>query len=100
MRLTFRLLPAMLFLSICSYAQNGTGKIKGVVMDDSGDEALTGATLIIEELKIGETAGKDGDFSFSGLKASTYTVSVDYMGYVAQSKKVTVTACQTSHVNF
>ena len=68
MRLTFRLLPAMLFLSICTYAQNGTGKIKGVVMDDSGDEALTGATLIIEELKIGETAGKDGDFSFSGLK--------------------------------
>ena len=100
MRLTFRLLPAMLFLSICSYAQNGTGKIKGVVMDDSGDEALTGATLIIEELKIGETAGKDGDFSFSGLKASTYTVSVDYMGYVAQSKKVTVTAGQTSQVNF
>ena len=38
----------MLFLSICSYAQNGTGKIKGVVMDDSGDEALTGATLLTE----------------------------------------------------
>jgi len=89
----------MLF-SICTFAQNGTGQIKGIVMDDSGDEALVGATVIVEELKIGEAADKDGKFLISGIRPATYTVSVDYMGYITQSKKVTVNRGETSQVSF
>lgn len=81
---------SLMLTSIGMYAQTGSGRIEGVVIDDAAEEPLPGATVFIEELKKGFIADKYGEFSFSNIPTATYTLTVKYMGYHTQTRKVTV----------
>lgn len=70
-------------------AQTGSGRIAGVVIDDAGEEPLPGVTLFIEELKRGVVADKHGEFAFSDIPATAYTLTVKFMGYHTQTLKIT-----------
>lgn len=70
-------------------AQTGSGRIAGVVIDDAGEEPLPGVTLFVEELKRGVVADKHGEFAFSDIPATAYTLTVKFMGYHTQTLKIT-----------
>ena len=63
-KVLFSLLILML-MSISVSAQTGGGRIAGVVIDNTDEDPLPGATLFIEELKKGDVTNKYGEFSFS-----------------------------------
>ncbi|MDY5813329.1 MAG: TonB-dependent receptor, partial [Bacteroides sp.] len=81
---------SLMLTSISVSAQTGGGRIAGVVVDDSGEEPLPGATIFVEELKKGVAADGHGEFSFSDIPAATYTLTVRFMGYHTQNRKVEV----------
>lgn len=81
---------SLMLMSISVSAQTGGGRITGVVIDDSGEEPLPGTTIFIEELKKGIATDEHGDFSFSDIPTGTYTLTVSFMGYRTQTRKVTV----------
>lgn len=80
---------SLMLTSISVSAQTGGGRITGVVIDDSGEEPLPGTTIFIEELKKGIATDEHGDFSFSDIPTGTYTLTVSFMGYRTQTRKVT-----------
>lgn len=95
-----KLLIFSFLLAFCSAtlsAQDPSGQIVGVVVDDN-DDALPGATIFIEELKKGEVAGKKGDFTFLRLPSGTYTLSAKFVGYRHLSQKVTVKKGQKTKI--
>ena len=51
---------SLMLTSISVSAQTGGGRIAGVVVDDSGEEPLPGATIFVEELKKGVAADGHG----------------------------------------
>jgi len=91
---------AATWLGICAFTENGAAQIKGIVLDGVEGDPLPGAMVMIEELKKGETANADGVFSFAQIPAGSYTVTADYMGYITQSKKVTVKQGETLSLRF
>lgn len=84
------LFSTLMLLSFSVFAQTGGGRITGVVIDDSGEEPLSGASIFIEELKKGYVADNYGEFLFSDISFGTYTITVNFMGYQTQTKKVIV----------
>lgn len=93
------LLSVLMLLGVKAVAQNAGGRISGLVVDE-GETPLTGATVLVRELKIGEVADLDGKFSFPELPEATYTVLVDFMGYLPQEKKIRVEKGKTSTLTF
>lgn len=83
------LFSTLLLMSTGVAAQTGSGRIAGVVIDDAGEEPLPGVTLFIEELKRGVVADKHGEFAFSDIPATAYTLTVKFMGYHTQTLKIT-----------
>ena len=64
--------------------------LKGTITDASGEAALQGALVTIEEL--GRTASSDrfGNYRFTSLPAGDYTISVSYVGADLVTDTVTV----------
>jgi len=83
-------MAALTLLSIKAAAQSTGGCIAGIVVDEAEDTPLTGAMVLVNELKKGDIADMDGKFSFSDLPEATYTVSVEFMGYITQEKIIRV----------
>ena len=90
MKFKFILISALMLFGVKAAAQTAGGRITGIVVDEVEDSPLTGATILIQELKRGEVADFDGKFTFQDLPEATYTVSVDYMGYLPWEKKIRV----------
>ena len=95
-KVLFSLLILML-MSISVSAQTGGGRIAGVVIDNTDEDPLPGATLFIEELKKGDITNKYGEFSFSDIPFGTYTFTVKFMGYQTAVQKVTVRECKENY---
>ena len=72
-----------------------TARITGVVIDAANEEPLIGASAYIEQLKRGEVAGRNGDFTLDGLRAGSYTVRFDYMGYESRTEQITLREGET-----
>ena len=77
-KVLFSLLILML-MSISVSAQTGGGRIAGVVIDNTDEDPLPGATLFIEELKKGDVTNKYGEFSFSDIPFGTLFRSYLYI---------------------
>ena len=85
-KVLFSLLILML-MSISVSAQTGGGRIAGVVIDNTDEDPLPGATLFIEELKKGDVTNKYGEFSFSDIPFGTYTFNREVYGLSNSSPK-------------
>jgi TonB-dependent receptor len=98
-----RLLGVCLFLSIIvfqvSFAQ-GSGTIKGQVVDQATGETLIGANITIENTSIGNAADLDGNFILRLVPAGKWTLKVSYVGYQTVTLSVTVADNTTLEQNF
>lgn len=83
------------FLMI-SFAQAQTGKITGIITDQSG-VVLPGASVLIEGTKNGTMTDFDGNFTIDGIENGNYTLVISYVGY--GRKKISVTVPQNSPVS-
>ncbi|MBS1530493.1 MAG: outer membrane beta-barrel protein [Bacteroidetes bacterium] len=66
-------------------AQNGTGKISGVIVD-AQNNALPGSTIVL--YKLSDTAAKqthaatgNGSFDFNGLVNGSYSITITHIGF-------------------
>lgn len=98
MKFKLLLIPALLF-SLNAFAQSAGGRISGIVADEAEDTPLRGATIVLKELQKGEVADINGKFSFTDLPEATYTLSIEYIGYLTQEKTVRVERGKTSTVS-
>src|SRR3546814_3127 len=64
--------------------------LSGYVSDKTTGEPLPGAAVSIQNTFLVKQAGPDGDFSFTALKAGSYTVSVSFLGYAPAQRTVSL----------
>lgn len=83
-------------------AQTSTGTIRGRVIDESG-VAVASATVAARNTATGvqrsAVAAIDGSYVLAGLRPATYEVSVEMIGYSAQSRTVRVLIGQSLNVD-
>jgi len=73
-----------LFLALIlssSFMLQAQSSIAGRVSDKKLNEALTGATVLIEGTLKGTTADIDGNYKISGLAPGNYTLVISYVSY-------------------
>jgi len=85
------LFALFMWIPVAVFAQTGT--ISGSVRSTDGT-ALTGATLIIDKLKLGSTADKEGRFEIRNIPAGNHTLKISYTGYITQDRSIQVTEGQ------
>ena len=92
-------LPLLLFIwSICVYGQSEI-LFTGTIKDESG-AALPGASIVIKGTSAGTTTDEKGFFRLDVKKADSYNIEVSAVGYLSQSKVVTVKAGQETTLTF
>ncbi|WP_421941272.1 TonB-dependent receptor domain-containing protein [Pedobacter sp.] len=84
-------------ITFSAFAQNQS-TISGYVKD--GTESIVGASVIIKGTKNGATTNGQGYFEFKNLQAGSYTLAVSYLGYVKESKTVTIQANENFKLDF
>lgn len=69
-----------------SFAQSGTGTIKGTIIDETGEPLpFVNVTLFQNgNLKTGATTDFDGKFKISSLEPGKYDLEVSFVGYQSQ----------------
>jgi iron complex outermembrane receptor protein len=72
-------------------AQSGTS-LSGTVTQASNNQPLTGALVVIDELRREVRAGDDGKYTFEGVPPGQYHVGVRAEGYSTRRTEVTVAA--------
>ena len=83
------LIPASLFAQV-------TGTIQGVIIEDETDEALPFVTIALTpEGSSTPTSGcstdENGSFRLNNIKPGKYTVTASFVGYLDDSRKVSIT---------
>jgi hypothetical protein len=80
----------VLLVSVAAYSQGSTGRILGVVSDQSGGN-VGGATVTITDVARGVTqtltTDSDGAYVALNLQPGTYTVRAEYKGFKAFERK-------------
>lgn len=94
--LTLIALVSMMLLSSGVFAQ---GVLKGKVID-SQNLSLPGANVILKGTSKGSVTNQNGEFNIVNLGAGSYEVVVTYLGYSSLTQNVTVSAGETTLVNF
>ena len=85
LKLTF----IMLLASLASFAQN-KWTVSGTIKDKRNGESMIGAIVRVTELKAtGASANEFGFYSLS-LPEGNYTLVLEYLGYMPQTKQITL----------
>ena len=87
---TFCLLPvAFCLLPLSVFAQTGTS-VSGVITQAENKQPLSGALVVIDELRREVRAAEDGSYSFDNVPPGPYHVGVRAEGYSTRRTEVTV----------
>ncbi len=78
----FAVLCSLCFFS--SLAQ--TGNIAGKIIDESSNQPLAGAVIIIQNISARKITEADGSYNFNNVEAGKYTLQISYVGY--ETKKI------------
>jgi outer membrane receptor protein involved in Fe transport len=83
---------AILFIALCFSLGFATqaATLRGTVADAQSGEPLVGATVRLDKTKFGTTVGLDGGYVLKNIPAGTYTLIVQYIGFKAVSRSVTL----------
>lgn len=88
------------FLSIASAKTDPNGNVSGTIMDAELQEAIPYATIIINnaegELVTGITSAEDGSFIVENLKAGTYELKVQFIGYKTFRRDIVIEQRRTN----
>ncbi len=93
-KIIFLSLVALLAFSCAKNIEdkNTTGDIVGIVYDNSVGEPIPVAKVSLKETGKTAVTGTDGSYSFTGVEAGEYTITVTKKGYNDGSNTVTVKA--------
>jgi TonB-dependent receptor len=80
----------LLFQSAQILFAQGTSTIKGTISDKESGEALTGASVVINNTSMGAASDLEGRFIIRNVPAGNYTLSISYIGYNLLSIPITV----------
>jgi TonB-dependent receptor len=97
------LLSACLLLSIFmvqALLAQGSGTIKGRVVDRVSGDALPGAIVVVVNTSIGASTDLDGQFTLRFVPAGKQTLKASYIGYDPITREVTVTESATLEEEF
>jgi TonB-dependent receptor len=81
-----------------AFGQAGRGTLTGSVVDAQGG-VLQGAQVTVDPGKASLVSDRAGQFTFTGLAAGEYTVTISYSGFTSSVQKVTVNAGQLAHLS-
>lgn len=103
-RLLYTLLFTFISLQVFCY-ENPAGikegnMISGHVIEVGSEEDIPYANILIVETGEGTSSNEKGQFEFRKLKAGVYTLRVSAIGYVTQTKQITVSKEFTAVVHF
>ncbi len=87
----------LILISVHINAQN-KGKITGTISDETTKETIVGAAVTYASNK-GTVTDINGQFTLE-LEYGEYELSVSYIGYTSQRKKITIAGAETQKVNF
>lgn len=88
---------ATILLAIPIFAQNGS--IKGKVTDESNNEPIPFATIVVEDTQIFTTSDFDGNFIITGLESGYTNLEVSFIGYEKfLSQDILVSKSKTPYV--
>ena len=88
MGLYIKRISFLCILTLVCYIADAQKKLSGRIIDEKTGEAVTGATVYIPELKTGDIADKNGNYSIDKLPKTTVTVQVSFLGYKSIVDKV------------
>ena len=95
----FVLLHFFAFAAFLSYAQKGT--IKGTVFDAKTNEALIGATIMLEGTTVGTITDFDGNYRIEKIDPGTYNIRCSFISYETKiQENVSITADQELVIDF
>lgn len=80
------------------FAQTGTS-ISGTIQSEDGSK-LAGVNVVLNGTAIGTVTKENGYFKLSIAKAGSYTLIISSVGYVSQSKVITIKGGQEIKANF
>jgi len=75
------LLITLYIMSSLSLSAQSTGSIQGTVLDETTQQPVVGANVIIPGTNQGAATDLDGKFMVERLPVGTYLLRVDYIGY-------------------
>jgi TonB-dependent receptor len=93
------LLLASLF-SFCSLYAQGSGAMKGRVLDGGTGEPLMGANVVIQSTSLGAATDIRGSFYIPNIPAGTWTARITYLGYEAITRELAIAADGTVEQEF
>lgn len=88
---------ACFFMLTSLSAALAAGTVTGTVVDAETGDALVGATVVLVEAKAGTIANEDGSFSLNAT-AGSYTLQINYVGYVSYEQNVTLRDGETNNL--
>ena len=91
----------LLLLFPLSIMAQVTGTISGKMIDGENNEPLGFVTVAVTAEgsslpTAGCTSDIDGNFTITGVKAGNYTVQFSFVGYMSESRKVSIKVCNLS----
>lgn len=92
-----RILFALLLIAPLSLFAQVSGTIRGVIIEDETGEPLPFVTIALtpegsNAPTAGCSTGEDGSFRLSNIKAGKYTLTASFVGYLDDSRNVSITA--------
>lgn len=87
----------MAVLGLFSLATYSQGTVTGKVVDSENNEALIGASVVLDGTTIGTVTDVDGNFSLS-VEAGDQKILVSYIGYITKEIAVKVSGGQTTNL--
>src|SRR5256885_6740606 len=99
---TNKLRTMLVYLCVCAQllmvgatrAQSGRGTVSGRVMDTSGG-VLQGAAVELDPAGLTRVSDAQGEFTFTGVAAGSYTITYNFVGMEPHSATVEVKAGET-----
>lgn len=87
------------FIAFSLKAFSQTGTITGVVKDAETGETLPYCNVFLNNTTIATVTDLEGKFTLSGLEPGPLEVGFSFMGYVAETRKLTLNPGGTSTIN-
>src|SRR5881394_953550 len=89
---------AQLLMGGATRAQSGRGTVSGIVMDTSGG-VLQGAAVELDPAGLTRVSDAQGEFTFTGVAAGSYTITYNFVGMEPHSATVEVKAGETARAD-
>ena len=102
MRPSLHLVPilALLTFTALPLAAQGTGTVRGQVVDSVTQQGLAGATVSIQGTPRSAQTGPDGNYAITDVAAGAVVIRVTLIGYAPQQQSATVTDGGTAELRF